>query len=107
MDPGICKISKTLFTCKIPAFPLVRISGCRLFAASCETGSEGLMEGLRAKVDLQRNGVGRKCAELFVNTICNSMKIRILAFEKRGRKYVKKFADGIAVSEKITTFASQ
>ena len=35
------------------------------------------------------------------------MKIRILAFEKLGRKYVKKFADGIAVSEKITTFASQ
>jgi len=35
------------------------------------------------------------------------MKIRILAFEKPGRKYVKNFADGIAVSEKITTFASQ
>ena len=35
------------------------------------------------------------------------MKIRILAFEKLGRKYVKNFADGIAVSEKITTFASQ
>ena len=62
---------------------------------------------LRAKVDLRRNGVGRKRDELFANTVCNCMKIRILAFEKLGRKYVKIFADGIAVSEKITTFATQ
>jgi hypothetical protein len=34
------------------------------------------------------------------------MKTRNLAYENFGRKYVKNFADGIVVSEKITTFAS-
>ena len=35
------------------------------------------------------------------------MKTRNLTIEMFGRKYVKNFADGIAVSEKITTFATQ
>ena len=35
------------------------------------------------------------------------MKTRYLAIKNVGRKYVKIFADGIAVSEKITTFATQ
>jgi hypothetical protein len=33
--------------------------------------------------------------------------MRDLTFKKVGRKYVRFFARGIAVSEKITTFASQ
>ena len=61
----------------------------------------------RAKVDLCQNASGRKCSEVFTNTFRNSVKIRNLAFKNFGRKYVKFFADGIAVSEKITTFASQ
>ena len=35
------------------------------------------------------------------------MKMRYLAFQNSGRKYVENFADGIAVSKKITTFATQ
>lgn len=35
------------------------------------------------------------------------MKTRYLAIKNVGRKYVIFFADGIAVSEKITTFATQ
>ena len=35
------------------------------------------------------------------------MKLRDLTVKNVGRKYVKIFADGIAVSEKITTFATQ
>jgi hypothetical protein len=35
------------------------------------------------------------------------VKTRNLSIEIFGRKYVKIFADGIAVSEKITTFATQ
>ena len=61
----------------------------------------------RAKVDLYQNASGRKCSEVFTNTFRNSMKIRVLAFKNFGRKYVKNFAESIAVSEKITTFASQ
>ena len=61
----------------------------------------------RAKVDLCQNASGRKCWEVFTNTFRNSVKIRNLAFKNFGRKYVNFFADGIAVSEKITTFASQ
>jgi hypothetical protein len=34
------------------------------------------------------------------------MKMRDLTFKKVGRKYVTFFARGIAVSEKITTFAT-
>ncbi len=34
------------------------------------------------------------------------MKMRALGFKKHGRKYVRFFVDSIAVSEKITTFAS-
>jgi hypothetical protein len=33
--------------------------------------------------------------------------MRDLTFKKVGRKYVRFFAGGIVVSEKITTFASQ
>ena len=94
---GNCKISKILILLQNPC----------LFSDPVKPGGKGGLEDLRAKVDLRRNGVGRKCDELFVNTVRNCMKIRILAFEKPGRKYVKNFADGIAVSEKITTFASQ
>jgi hypothetical protein len=35
------------------------------------------------------------------------VKTRNLTIQNVGRKYVKNFADGIAVSEKITTFATQ
>jgi hypothetical protein len=35
------------------------------------------------------------------------VKTRNLSIEIFGRKYVNFFADGIAVSEKITTFATQ
>ena len=61
----------------------------------------------RAKVGKRRIRYGRKCVELFTNTICNSMKLRDLGCRFVGRKYVKKFQYGIAVSEKITIFASQ
>ena len=35
------------------------------------------------------------------------MKTRDLAIQNLGRKYVKNFEDGIAVSEKMTIFATQ
>ena len=35
------------------------------------------------------------------------MKMRVLAFKKFGQKCCKNFADSIAVSEKMITFASQ
>ena len=35
------------------------------------------------------------------------MKIRILAFKNFGRKYVRNFEDAIAVSKKMTIFATQ
>ena len=50
---------------------------------------------------------GQKCADKVFNDVCNCMKMRDLTFKKVGRKYVRFFARGIAVSEKITTFASQ
>ena len=62
---------------------------------------------LRAKVFGLPFACGRKCAEVFMNTIRNLMKTRDLACGNIGRKYVKNFQYGIAVSEKITTFASQ
>ena len=62
---------------------------------------------LRAKVFGLPFACGRKCAEVFMNTIRNLMKTRNLACGNIGRKYVKNFQYGIAVSEKITTFASQ
>ena len=62
---------------------------------------------LRAKVFGHPFACGRKCAEVFMNTIRNLMKTRNLACGNIGRKYVKNFQYGIAVSEKITTFASQ
>ena len=61
----------------------------------------------RAKVDLRDFAIGRKCADKFTNTFRNFMKLRILAFKNFGRKYVKNFVDGIAVSEKMTIFATQ
>ena len=61
----------------------------------------------RAKVWNREIRYGRKCVELFTNTICNSMKIRNLGLQLFGRKYVKIFASGIVVSEKITIFATQ
>ena len=60
-----------------------------------------------AKVGFCRNGCGRNCCQVFTNTCCKCMKTRYLAIKNVGRKYVKIFADGIAVSEKITTFATQ
>ena len=63
--------------------------------------------GRRAKVDFCRNGVGQNCCQVFTNTCCNYMKTRNLAIQNLGRKYVKIFEDGIAVSEKMTIFATQ
>ena len=63
--------------------------------------------GPRAKVFGFLFACGRKCAEVFINTIRNSMKTRYLACRNVGRKYVKNFQYGIVISEKITTFASQ
>ena len=51
--------------------------------------------------------VGQKCVDKVFNYICNCMKMRDLTFKKVGRKYVTFFARGIAVSEKITTFATR
>ena len=62
---------------------------------------------LRAKVFGLPFACVRKCAEVFMNTIRNLMKTRDLACGNIGRKYVKNFQYGIAVSEKITSFASQ
>ena len=59
-----------------------------------------------AKVKNCRNGVGRNCSQVFTNNFRNYVKTRNLTIEMFGRKYVKNFADGIAVSEKITTFTS-
>ena len=50
--------------------------------------------------------VGQKCVDKVFNYICNCMKMRDLTFKNFGRKYVIFFARGIAVSEKITTFAT-
>ena len=83
--------------------------------ASLVWGSVGQRNGdsvyrrsaLRAKVFGLPFACGRKCAEVFMNTIRNLMKTRDLACGNIGRKYVKNFQYGIAVSEKITTFASQ
>ena len=63
--------------------------------------------GPRAKVFGFLFACGRKCAEVFINTIRNSMKTRYLACRNVGRKYVKNFQYSIVISEKITTFASQ
>ena len=49
---------------------------------------------------------GQKCVDKVFNYICNCMKMRDLTFKNFGRKYVIFFARGIAVSEKITTFAT-
>ena len=62
---------------------------------------------LRAKVFGLPFACGRKCTEVFMNTIRNLMKTRYLACRNVGRKYVKNFQYGIVISEKITTFASQ
>ena len=50
--------------------------------------------------------VGQKCVDKVFNHICNCMKQRDLTFKKVGRKCVTFFARGIALSEKITTFAT-
>ena len=71
------------------------------------TGRGGLNSGGCAKVKNCQNGVGRNCCQVFTNTSRNCMKLRYLTIENVGRKYVKIFAYGIAVSEKITTFATQ
>lgn len=72
-----------------------------------DEGCEGGPRRARAKLENGRNGVGRKCADIFFIDVCNCVKMRDLTFKKVGRKYVRFFARGIAVSEKITTFASQ
>ena len=85
------------------------------FVILCTDGLEGELDVLafrvgiwyRAKVFGLPFASGRKCAEVFMNTIRNLMKTRNLACGNIGRKYVKNFQYGIAVSEKITTFASQ
>lgn len=64
-------------------------------------------EPRRAKVDLRDFAIGRKCADKFTNTSRNFVKLRILGFKNFGRKYVKIFVDSIAVSEKMTIFATQ
>lgn len=69
--------------------------------------SKALVKSLRAKVDLCGNASGRKCRQVFTNTIRNSVKTRDLAFKYFGRKCCKKTVDSIVVSEKIITFASQ
>ena len=69
--------------------------------------SKALVKSLRAKVDLCGNASGRKCRQVFTNTIRNSVKTRDLAFKNFGRKCCKKTVDSIVVSEKIITFASQ
>ncbi len=73
----------------------------------CFVASKALVKSLRAKVGLRGNASGRKFRQVFIDTIRNSVKTRYLAFENFGRKCCKIFADSIAVSEKITTFASQ
>lgn len=62
---------------------------------------------IRAKVSLRHFAVGRKCRDIFTNTCRNSMKLRNLGCQFFGRKYVKNFRYGIAVSEKMTIFATQ
>ena len=61
----------------------------------------------RAKVGNREKRCGRKCTEVFTNTIRTSMKPGHLAYQTFGRKYVKNFAGAIAVSEKMTIFATQ
>ena len=61
----------------------------------------------RAKVGNREKRCGRKCAEVFTNTIRNSVKSRDLAYQNFGRKYVKIFARTIVISEKMTIFATQ
>ena len=68
-------------------------------------GEKERSEGARAKVDSRRNASGRKCTELFTNTIRNSVKSRDLAYQNFGRKYVKIFAGTIVNSKKMTIFA--
>ena len=69
-------------------------------------GSLGFWMGC-AKMKISCFYIGRKCMDKVFNDVCNSMKIRDLAFKKVGRKYVTFFAEGIAVSGKMITFASQ
>lgn len=49
---------------------------------------------------------GQKCADKFFNHVCNCMKMRDLTDENFGRKYAIFFVEGIAVSKKMTTFAT-
>ncbi len=45
--------------------------------------------------------VGRKCAQVFMNTLRNSVKIRILAFKIRGRKCVNIFEIILQIQKKL------
>ena len=49
---------------------------------------------------------GQKCEDKFLNKVCNCVKIRDLTAENFGRKYAIFFVEGIAVSKKMTTFAT-
>ncbi len=71
------------------------------------TDADASRKPRRAKVDLRDFDIGRKCADKFTNTSRNFVKLRILGFKNFGRKYVKIFVDSIAVSEKMTIFATQ
>jgi len=62
---------------------------------------------LRARPDFCRFRHGRKCADKVFNHIRNCMKICNLTFKKFGRKCLIFLQDSIAVSEKITTFATR
>jgi len=60
-----------------------------------------------AKAIRCRFAIGQKCMDKVFNDVCNCVKIRNLAFKKVGRKCVTFFAEGIAVSGKMITFATQ
>ena len=53
---------------------------------SVRNGSGSPFRPLRAKLEKRRIGVGRKWLNKNFNTFRNCMKMRMLAFENRGRK---------------------
>ncbi len=61
-----------------------------------EQKSTGMFPG-----QLRYFAVGRKCTEVFMNTLRNSMKMRILALEIRGRKCVNIFEIILQIQKKL------
>ena len=55
-----------------------------------DEGCEGGPRRARAKLENGRNGVGRKCADIFFIDVCNCVKMRDLTCGKIGRKYCEK-----------------